>query len=199
MTAAGGICVSLQRCEDRQRNRSSPLKISLIKDRKSPTSLVPHLPPPPHISWTHSLCNYSGKECFYLARFRLSRLAKESASMQTRFFLCVFLPSFSLSVLVSFICLSAALLQIFYAWINWKPRRIYHTLAPIFPSGHRGGKKISSYMHSLRRYCRLAQFQSRYRRQRRVYWFRQGCEHSGTWFRQMFLGFNFFSSWTDPV
>lgn len=48
MTAAGRICsrfpqVSVLFCEYRQRNRDSPLKISLIK---GPTSLVPYLASP---------------------------------------------------------------------------------------------------------------------------------------------------------
>lgn len=191
--------VSVLCCEHGRRNRDSPLKISLIKDIKSPTSLVSYFARPLHISWVQSLNNYTGRQWFHLAHCRLSRLADDRASMpgEKGFFHC-FSCHFSLSLLVSFLCLSATLLKILYAWINSKPCRLYHALAPIFAVGHRKIKTALACIHSEEIACQLAQIQSglrRRRRQKKVYGFRQGCEHSCTF---VFIK-RMLSWWTDPV
>lgn len=158
MTATGRICsrfpqVSALCCEHRQRNRDSPLKISLIK---SPTSLVPYLASPLTLAEYIAYIIILEKSVFPWLTLGCPDYPKRVPVRKEKVFFPVFSChhslSVSVSVPVSFICLSSALLQIFYAWINSKPCRIYHTLAPIFSLGHRKEeKKISTYMHPLRR------------------------------------------------
>lgn len=147
--------------------------------------LVPQL----HFSWVQSLYNHTGRQCFLLAHFRLTRLADDGASTPTErvFSPCVFMPSLSLSV--SSLLLSFALLQIFYAWINSKPCRLYHTLAPSLSLGHGENERISTRMHPL--WGDIVSFSSISEQHidDMVYRFRQGSGPSDTFllFKQMFL------------
>lgn len=181
-----------------QKNRDTPLKISLIKDIKSPPSLVLYFASPLHISWVQSLYNYTGRQCFHLAHCRLSRLADDGASAPVScgrkglFFLCfpchhsLSLSLFSVSPPLSYRYFMHGLTQSHVDYTtHWHP------------SSHWDAEREKSALaciHSEEICCHLAQFQSRHMEDM-VYRFRQGCEHSGTFalFKQMFL-------WrTDPV
>lgn len=107
--------------------------------------------------------------CFYLAHFRLSRLAKESAGTQGGlFFLHFLLPaiflSLSLALFLTLLSVSPPLSCRYFMHGLTQSHVDYTT--HWHQSSHWGTekKKINTCMHPLRRSCHLAQFLRRHRR-----------------------------------